>query len=350
MNRLTSLLGIKYPIIQGPFGGFASQKLSAAVSEAGGLGSIGAHSLEPSAITDVIGEMRSLTSKPFAINLWVLMADEGITSSGEADFGRSLAPLARHIQAFGGELPSYKPFTPMRIEDQVRALIDAKVPVFSFIYGIPPRELLDECRKQGIKLVGTATTPDEALALEGAGVDAVVASGFEAGGHRGSFLGRAEESLTGTFSLTPQVADLLKVPVVAAGGIGDARGVAAAMALGADGVQVGTAFLACRDSGASDAHRQILLSGRPVSTGLTKGFTGRLARGVRNPLMDELNRPGVETLPYPLQRHLVRNLSALAEQAGRTDLLPLWSGQSAGLSKYKDASELLESLASGLPQ
>jgi nitronate monooxygenase len=226
----------------------------------------------------------------------------------------------------------------------VRVLIDAKVPVFSFIYGVPRKEILDECRGQGIVTIGTATTPDEAIVLEQAGVDVIAASGFEAGGHRGSFLLRAEASLTGTFSLVPQVADAVSVPVVAAGGIADARGIVAAFALGAEGVQIGTAFLSSEESGASVQHRNALRSEMVGRTGLTKGFTGRLARGIHNQLLEELNLPGVEILPYPLQRVLVKNLSVVAEKAERPEFLPLWAGQSARLSRESDAKTLLQTL------
>jgi len=343
-NRLTEKLGIDYPIIQGPLGGLSSQKLTAAVSNFGGLGSLGALSLPPAAITDVIAEIRSLTSRPFAVNLWVSMEDEGARTSDKAAFNRSLEPLAGHLAALGAPRPSYQPASPLRFEDQVRVLLDANVPVFSFIFGIPPREILEECRAKAIATIGTATTPDEALALEQAGVDAIVASGFEAGGHRGSFLRPAEDSLIGTMSLVPQVVDRVEVPVIAAGGIGDARGVTAALALGAEGVQLGTAFLISEDSGASRLHREALLGPNAGHTGLTRGFTGRLARGIRNRLMEELNREGTAILPYPLQRALVRNLSVGAEAAGRADLLPLWAGQSAMLSRCTDVSAFLSSL------
>ncbi len=236
-NRLTAKLGIDYPVIQGPLGGLSSQKLTAAVSNFGGLGSFGAHGLAPEAIKDVIGEIRSLTSKPFAMNLWVSMEDEGARTSDENAFNRSLAPLAVHLAALGAPRPTYKPYSPIRFEDQARVLLDANVPVFSFIVGIPPREILEECRTKGIVTIGAATTPDEAAALQEAGVDAIVASGFEAGGHRGSFLRSAEDSLTGTLSLVPQIVDIVDAPVIAAGGIGDARGVIAALALGAEAVR-----------------------------------------------------------------------------------------------------------------
>ena len=311
-TRLTSKLGIEYPVIQGPLGGLSSQRLTAAVSNFGGLGSFGAHGLSPGAIKDVIAEIRSLTSKPFATNLWVSMEDEDALTSDESAFNRSLAPLVSHLASLGEPCPTYKSYSPVRFEDQARVLLDANVPAFSFIFGIPPREILEECQLKGIVTIGTATTPDEAVALQEAGVDAIVASGFEAGGHRGSFLRAAEDSLTGTLSLVPYVVDLVGVPVVAAGGIGDARGVIAALALGAAGVQMGTVFLACEQSGASRLHREALRGRKAGYTALTKG--------------------------------LVRNLSIAAEAAGRADLLPLWAGQSANLSTCTDASAFLHLL------
>src|ERR1700722_9787488 len=349
-NPLTEKLGIDYPIVQGPLGGLSSQRLTAAVSNFGGLGSFGAHGLSPEAIKDVIAEIRSLTSKPFAINLWVSMEDEGARTSEETAFNRSLAPLAAHLAALGAPRPAYKPYSPARFEDQARVLLDANVPVFSFICGVPPREILEECRAKSIITIGTATTPDEAAGLQDAGVDAVVASGFEAGGHRGSFLRSAEDSLTGTFALVPQIVDIVDVPVIAAGGIGDARGVIAALALGADAVQLGTAFLACEESGASHLHREALLGKHARRTALTRGFTGRLARGIHNRLMEELNQEGTGILPYPLQRILVRNLSIAAEAGGRSDLLPLWAGQSANLSRCTDVSAFCNSLVNDVSQ
>src|SRR5712672_3827036 len=343
-NRLTAKLGIDYPIIQGPLGGLSSQKLAAAVSSFGGLGSFGAHGLAPEAIKEVIGQIRSLTSKPFAMNLWVSMEDEGARTSDENAFNRSLAPLAGHIAALGAPRPEYKPYPWRRFENQARVLLDEKVPVFSFIYGIPPREILEECRAKQIVTIGTATTPEEGAALQDAGVDAVVASGFEAGGHRGSFLRAAEDSLTGTFSLVPQIADMVNVPVIAAGGIADSRGVIAALALGAEAVQMGTVFLACEESGASLLHRQALRGKKAGHTALTKGFTGRLARGIHKRLLEELNQAATSILPYPLQRRLVRNLAIPAEAAGRSDLLPLWAGQSANLSTCTDVFAFLTSL------
>jgi nitronate monooxygenase len=343
-NRLTSRLELQYPIIQGPLGGLSSQRLTAAVSNYGGIGSFGAHGLKPEAIREVIREIKGLTPKPFAMNLWISMEDEEAFTSTEEAFQRSLAPLAKHIEGVGGVKPSYRPYEPIRFEDQVQVLLDEGIAAFSFIYGIPSKQILDEFRRRGIVLIGTATTVDEAIALQQAGVDLIVASGFEAGGHRGSFLHPPEDSLTGTMALVPQVVDAVRLPVVAAGGIGDARGIVAAFALGAEGVQMGTAFLACEESGANTLHRKALLSGEAKQTALTRGFTGRLARGIKNRLLDELNQKDIEILPYPLQRALVRHLSIPAEKAGRPELLPLWAGQSANLSRCTDVRVLLDTL------
>jgi nitronate monooxygenase len=346
-TRVSTALGIEYPIIQGPLGGFSSQRLTAAVSNFGGLGSFGAHGLEPQAIDDVIAEIRSLTSKPFAMNLWVSMEDEGASTSDASAYKRALAHLAPYIDSVGGTQPSFSAYKPIRFEDQARELIDAKVPAFSFIYGIPPKEILDEAKRQSIVTLGTATTPDEAIVLEQAGVDIVVASGSEAGGHRGSFLRRSEDSLTGTMSLVPQTVDVVSIPVVVAGGIADARGIAAAFALGAEGVQMGTVFLAYEESGASTLHRDAILSGKAAQTALTRGFTGRLARGINNELLQALNQPGIDILPYPLQRALMRSLALPAQKAGKAELLALWAGQSANLARCSSVQELLQSLVHG---
>ena len=217
-QALTKLLRVKHPIIQGPFGGFRSQPLTAAVSNFGGLGSLGANSLEPAQLSDAIAELRALTAQPFAVNLWVSTEDSTAASSDRAAFERSLVALAPHFRELGAPLPNYKRYPILNFGAQARAVLDAQVPVFSFIFGVPPDNLVQECRRRGIVTIGTATTPAEAIALERAGMDAIVASGFEAGGHRGSFLARPEDSLVGTIALVPQVCNVVSVPVIAAGG------------------------------------------------------------------------------------------------------------------------------------
>lgn len=345
-SRLAELLGIRLPIIQGAFGGFRSERLVAEVSNAGALGSIGANALEPAQIGESIAQVRALTTRPFSVNLWLSTADEGALDSDRAAFERARAALVPYFAELGAPLPEYAPPKIFDFDTQARAVLDARPAAFSFIFGVPPREILQECRLQGIRTLAAATTPTEAVALEEAGIDAVVASGFEAGGHRGSFLESAERSLVGTFSLVPQVVDAVGLPVVAAGGVADARGVLAALALGADAVQIGTALLAAEGSGASDAHRQALTTRTFTRTGLTQAFTGRLARGLDNRLLQELRSD--ELLPYPLQRALVRSLTNLAEPAGRSELVPMWAGQSAGLSRGETATAFLDRLEAEL--
>jgi nitronate monooxygenase len=344
-TKVTRRLGVQYPIVQGPFGGgLSSPRLAAAVSSAGGLGSFGAQGMTPAGIVQIVQEIRGLTDAPFAMNLWVSTEDPGALGTAESRYAAAMEPLAQFFR----ELELEPPALPLNrwpgFEEQVAALLEAQPPVFSFVFGILPASVLEECRRRGIVTIGAATTPDEALALEEAGVDMIVASGAEAGGHRPSFLRPPEVSLTGTFSLIPQVADAVRVPVIAAGGIADGRGVAAALALGADGVQIGTAFLACEESNATAAHREALLSRRGRDTMLTRAFTGRLARGLRNRLAEALEQQSAPLLPYPLQGQLVGALREEALRRGRLDLVALWSGQSAALIRHRRAAELFQDL------
>lgn len=343
-TRVARTLGVHYPIVQGPFGGgLSSPRLVAAVSNAGGLGSFGAQGMAPARITELVREIRALTGSPFAINLWVSTEDAESLEAAPDAYAAALEPLAEFFQELGLEPPSLPVNRWPGFEEQVAALLEARPPVFSFVFGIPPAEVLEQCRRRGIVTIGAATTANEALALEEAGVDMVVASGSEAGGHRPSFLRSAELSLTGTFSLIPQVVDAVSLPVIAAGGIADGRGVAAALTLGAEGVQIGTAFLACEESNALPAHREALLSGRR-DTMLTRALTGRLARGIRNRLAEVFEGRSAPILPYPLQSQLVGALREEAIRRGRLDLLTMWSGQSAPLLRHRRAAELFQDL------
>jgi nitronate monooxygenase len=210
--------------------------------------------------------------------------------------------------------------------------------------GIPPTSVLEEARRRGIVTIGTATTVDEAVALESAGVDAVVASGSDAGGHRGAFLRPVHESLVGAFSLIPQVADAVTIPVIAAGGIADARGVVAALTLGADGVQIGTAFLASDESAASPVHKRALHSPEARATVLTRVFTGRLARGIPNRFQSEMAAYEDDLPPYPIQSALTQSLRSAANERGIHDYVHLWAGQAAPLTTPRSAADLMASL------
>jgi nitronate monooxygenase len=341
-SRLNPLLGIRHPLVQGPFGGnLSTVGMVASVSNAGGLGSFGAHMLSPDEIGPLVANIRKSTSAPFAINLWVDDEEPGGLHPTPEDFERWW-PL---FEPYYGELGIPKPDCPAQtgqhFADQVDALIEARPPVFSFVFGIPSRKVLDACRARGIHTVGAATTLAEAEALDAAGVDAIVVTGMEAGGHRPSFLASAETSLTGTFALIQLVAPRVKAAVIAAGGIADRRGVDAALMLGADGAQLGTAFLACEESGATPEHRAALWSPAARRTTLTRCFTGRLARGMENRWTRELGL--LQNLaPYPLQSWFMSGLRRAT--AGRTDLVSLWSGQIAPNLRQRTTAALMTSL------
>jgi nitronate monooxygenase len=344
-TSFTRRLGVAYPIIQGPFGrGSSSARLTAAVSNAGGLGSFGANDLEPGHISKTAVEIRKLTDKPFALNLWVSTFDRGGDTLDEAAYARLVKLLAPYYRELGVTPPPKPHATARNFQEQVAALLEARPAAFSFVFGIPSSDILRECREKGIVTLGGAATVEEAVALEAAGVDMVVASGFEAGGHRPSFLRPSEESLVGTFSLLPQIADKVDVPVIAAGGVADGRGVAAAFILGADAVQIGTAFLACEESGAHPLHREALFRETAGHTVLTRAFTGRLARGIANRFSREMKSHDAELAPYPAQSWAVAPLRAAALAQGKVDLVNFWCGQSAALLRHRKAEELFASL------
>ncbi|NJO12396.1 MAG: nitronate monooxygenase, partial [Gammaproteobacteria bacterium] len=216
-DEICSRLGVQYPLVQGPFGGgFSTALLAATVSNKGGLGSYGAHHLAPAQITQVVQEIRALTSKPFAVNLWVSDHDPGGEQFTQRDLDRWFPLFEPYFRELGLGKPELPAVLHHRFVEQAEALIDARPPVFSFVFGVPSPRMLGRCRERGIITVGAATSIAEALALDEAGVDAIVASGFEGGGHRPSFLARAEDSLHGTFALTQIIAPRVRVPVIAA--------------------------------------------------------------------------------------------------------------------------------------
>jgi nitronate monooxygenase len=343
-NEFSRRLQLHAPIVQGPFGGgLSSPALTAAVSEAGGLGSFGVHHLHAEGIAQTAAAIRAATAKPFALNLWLPHASEQ-QELDEAQFNQTLALFRPYFEELDLPLPNRPVFTWPSYEEQVAALLQARPAVFSFVYGVPAPEVLEQCRAHGILTLGTATTVAEAQSLENAGVDMLVASGCEAGGHRVAFLRPAEENLIGSLALIPQVVDAVRIPVIAAGGIADGRGIAAALCLGAQGVQVGTAFLACRESGARELHRQTLFGPQARHTALTRAFSGRLARGIRNRLLEELAEHQTTLPGYPVQGWFASTLKPAALAQKRDDLLALWCGQAAPLLRQRSALALWDSL------
>jgi nitronate monooxygenase len=344
-TRVSEILGIRYPIIQGPFGGGLSTiQLTAAVSNAGGLGSFGAHHLSPAHIKDTVAAIEALTARPFAINLWIPLAGEAELRLAPSEFAANVGRLKSYFEALGLPEPEFQETFGQSFDDQIEAVLEARPPVLSFVFGIPSRDVLRALRQRTIKTIGAATTVDEACALEEAGVDLVVATGSDAGGHRPSFLKSAEQSLTGTFALIPQVVDAVDTPIVAAGGIGDGRGVVAALVLGAGGAQLGTLFLATHESGASDVHKAELVGDTARDTTLTRVFSGRLARGIRNRFVEEMTRVEAELPPYPIHNWFTQPIRRAAAKAGRPEYLALWAGQCAALAERQPAAEAFATL------
>lgn len=344
-NDAMALLGLRLPVVQGPFGGgLSTVELAGAVADRGGLGSFGAHVTAPSEIQALADSLRARTRGPFALNLWMSDHDAGGVGFSEAEFDRHYAVVEPYFRELGLEKPAFPESVTHRCEDQVEALVAATPPAFSFVFGIPSPAVMEKCRLSDIKTIGTATTLAEAQALDAAGVDAIVATGMEAGGHRPSFLASPEDSLTGTFALVQILRGRVKAPVIAAGGVADAAGIRTTMQLGAQAAQLGTAFLACAESGTTDAHRAQLFADPAPTTVLTRAFTGRLSRGIGNRITREL--AGQPLAPFPLQGWLMAHLKRAT--AGRTDLAATWSGQVASLLKHRTAPALMEALAADL--
>ncbi|BDZ40525.1 NAD(P)H-dependent flavin oxidoreductase [Microbacterium suwonense] len=345
MTDLRELLGIRHPIILAPFGGLSSVALTAAVSDAGGLGSYGLYGYDGERIRATARALREATSAPFSLNIWLPTGDE-VLPGPEHD------AYAAALESFFAEVGIERPARPERylpsLEEQLDAIWEAAPAVLSVVFGVPAASLVDEAHRRGIRVLGTATTVAEAVALADGGVDAIVATGAEAAGHRVSFLRAAEESLVGLVSLVPQVADAVDVPVIAAGGIADRRGAAAAFALGASGVQVGTSFLVTEESAANDAHRAAIRSTAADASVLTRAMSGRLSRGVRNRAVAEIEASAA-IAPFPAQNWLTGRFRAVAGQRGMGELQSLWLGQSAPLASRATAAAVFTELLAGVP-
>ena len=339
---LRSLLGIELPVIQAPMAGPQDSKLAIAVCNAGGLGSLPCAMLSRDAMRAELAAIRAGTQKPFNVNFFCHTAPAP-SQEREAAWRAALAP---YYEEYGID-PTVAPGGPARAPftaEAARVLAEFRPAVVSFHFGLPEKPLLRMAKDLGAKILSSATTVEEARWLEAHGADAVIAQGLEAGGHRGNFLTTDMASQLGTFALVPQIVRAVSVPVIAAGGIADAKGVAAAMALGAAGVQVGTAYLLCPEATTSPAHRAALKSEAACRTTLTNVFSGRPARGIVNRAMRELG-PISELAPeFPLAAAAIAPLRAKAESMGRGDFSPLWCGQNASGCREIPAGELTRSL------
>ena len=344
-TKASEILGIQYPVLQGPFGGkLSSVELVSTVSNTGGLGGYGAYTLNPQEIVEVDKQIKAATSKPYNINLWVSDTDalDGTVSDGQ--FKQAQQLFKPYFDELGIDLPEKPAPFKTRFENQVEVILHQQPPVFSFTFGTPSADILEQCRRLGIVTVGAATTLDEAVVLENAGVDLIIASGFEAGGHRPSFLASAEASTIGTFVLLQLIKEKVKTPVIAAGGIANGKGVAAALALGAAAAQIGTAFLATDESNATAIHKQMLFSNAAKYTTLSRAFTGRLGRGITSRIAADLTHKENSFLPFPLQTQFMSHLQKAAIEQEKWDMILFWGGQVAPILKYTKAAELMKSI------
>jgi nitronate monooxygenase len=340
------LLGIELPVIQAPMAGVQDAALAAAISNAGGLGSLPGALLNSAALEAELHRLTSMTDKPFNVNFFchetpvVSREEQRMWQQSLAEYFKELG-----IAGFGAnEASSREPFG----EAAMRVLEQFRPAVVSFHFGLPQRAQLDQIKRWGARVLGCATTVDEALWLADHGVDAVIAQGLEAGGHRGSFLTQDMTTQTGTLALVPRIRAAISLPVIAAGGIASTAGIAAALALGAAGVQVGTAFLLCTEAKTSPLHRAALRGNASQHTAITNVFTGRPARSIVNRLVREVGPMAASPTAFPTAAGPVSALRAAAEATGSDDFTPLWCGQNATGCREIAAADLLRILVSGL--
>ena len=346
MTTLQDLLGVQLPIIQAPMAGVQDSRLALAVSNAGGLGSLPCAMLTVDAIRKELAAIGAGTNKPFNVNFNCHPLPT-VSAEREAKWRAALAP---YYAEFGIDVnaPSTGPARPPFSHEIADILEEFKPPVVSFHFGLPSAQLLGRVKAWGARILSSATSVEEARWLETNGVDAIIAQGLEAGGHRGMFLSADLATQTGTFALVPQVVRAVRVPVVAAGGIADSTGVKAAMALGAAGVLVGTAYLLCPEATTSAVHRAALKSDAARHTALTNLFSGRPARGIVNRIMREVGPLSVAVPEFPLASTAMAPLRAAAESRGLGDFSPLWSGQNASGCREVSAAQLTRELVAGV--
>jgi nitronate monooxygenase len=333
------LLGVTHPVIQAPMAGFASPTLAAAVCNAGALGSIGSAGILPATVRDQITALRQATNRPYNLNFFV----HSHPRHDPAASAGMRARLAPYFDEFGlGPVPEPKePFPPFD-EERLDLVLELRPRVVSFHFGLPDATAVRRVKEAGCIVLSSATTVGEARWLEANGADVIIAQGFEAGGHRGTFSGSPGAGLVGTMALVPQIVDAVRLPVIAAGGIADGRGVAATFALGASGVQLGTAFLGCPEATVSPLYRAQLRSAVDDGTELSRAFTGRPARALRNRFITEM--ADSKPLEFPLQGSLVGPLWQSPSEEARTAFTPFWAGQAASLIREMPAGLLIDKL------
>ncbi|EQB37631.1 MULTISPECIES: NAD(P)H-dependent flavin oxidoreductase [Virgibacillus] len=337
-SEITKKLGVQYPIIQaGMAGGVTTPELVAAVSNSGALGTLGAGYMTPETMQQAIKQIKQLTDQPFAVNLFIPeipnVDTEAINQANEW-----LRPYREALQL---TKPEVKQPSSSNYEKQLEILLQEGVPICSFTFGVPDKETIQKLKQHHLLLIGTATTVQEAMINEVNGMDMVVMQGSEAGGHRGTFLGEFEDAMIGTMALVPQAVDQVSIPVIAAGGIMDGRGILAALTLGAQAVQMGTAFLTCLESGAKKQHKEAILHTTEEQPVITSAFSGKPARGIKNQFITKMAAYEEDLPSYPIQNALTKEIRREAANQNRPEWMHLWSGQGPRLSRQQAAGEMI---------
>ncbi len=337
-NKFCEQLGLTYPIIQaGMAGGVTTPELVSSVSNAGALGTLGAGYMSAEDMTETILRIKQLTNHVFAVNVFI-PEDNNFSSEKVATADQLLDSYRRDLQL------QKEPFsgTPRPYDAQLESILKLNVPIVSFTFGVPSRETMKELKKNKVITIGTATTVEEAVINEERGLDAVVVQGSEAGGHRGSFTGDFSRGMVGTIALVPQAVDQVRIPVIAAGGIMDGRGVLASLVLGAQGVQMGTAFVTSEESGAKLQHKDAISRTTESETVITSVFSGKPARGIRNQFISDMKEFESELPGYPDQNSLTKAIRKEAAKQNKPEWMSLWSGQAPRLSTRRSATEIIE--------
>jgi len=345
-TKATEILKIQYPIIQGPFGGrFSSVKLLSTVSNLGGMGSFGLNSYQPDEILEVDQKIKAATRNTYNLNLWVPLNNDPIYDYDHQKHQEWQKVYAEYFKEMHLPVPPMPEVKKPIFEEQLEAVIQAKPPVVSFIFGIPPIEAIRELKRLGTIIIAAATTVEEAQMIDESEIDLIIATGKEAGGHRPSFLKPEEDSLHNTKDLVEAVLKKVKKPVIAAGGVSNGQKAQEYLKMGASAVQLGTAFLATKESGATPDHKQQLLSNDSFTTELSKVYSGRLARTISNKLSNHylsLKKP--IHAPYPIQSQLLSKLMKEYREKKVMDKIPFWAGEPSAILNNDSASELFNHL------
>ena len=344
-NVLTKRLGVKLPIIQAPMASATTPEMVISAARSGALGSLGAAYMSPAEMVSAIRKIRREVDHPFQVNLFSPIAKREVTADAFSAASDNLSAIRSDLGLENAnEFPNFE----NNFSEQFEVLIDEKIPIVGFHFGLPESRFVERIKSAGAFVIGCATRSTDAVTLEEAGVDAIIAQGFEAGGHQGTFGSDEPPSMFGLMALVPQVVDAVSVPVIAAGGLMDGRGIAAVLKLGASAAQLGTAFLATPESKAQDVHKSLLVSGDHEGTRITRAFSGRPARGLINTMMDMLDKYPESILPFPYQHALTSRVRAEAALQGKAEYLPMWAGQGAGMVRNQSTEEIILALAEGL--